>query len=101
MKRLTPIAAATAVLGGLLLTPFGAASAAGTPTYTCQELGENGHGTVMGVQNCQATQDAVANGAFTGSAVMRSRQYGFSFTCTDGGQADLPDTVTANGCTSR
>jgi predicted MFS family arabinose efflux permease len=100
MKRLTPITAATAVLGGLLLTPLATASAAAMPTYTCQALSEDGHGKVMGVQNCQASQDAVAKGAFTGSTVLRSRQYGYSFTCTGGGQADIPDTVTANGCTS-
>lgn len=101
VKRLTPITVAAFAFGGLLLTPFAAASAAGTPTYTCQALSENGHGRVMGVQDCQASQGAVTKGAFTGSSVMRSRQYGYSFTCTAGGEADTPDTVTANGCTSK
>jgi predicted MFS family arabinose efflux permease len=101
MKRLTPITAATAVLGGLLLTPFATASAAAMPTYTCQELSENGHGKVMGVQDCQASQSAVAKGSFSGSTVLRSRQYGYSFTCTAGGEANIPDTVTANGCTTK
>jgi hypothetical protein len=101
MKHLAPITAATAVLGGLLLTPLASASAAATPTYTCRLLGENGRGKVMGVQDCQASQGAIAKGTFTGTSILRSRQYGFSFTCTAGGEADIPNTVVADGCTTR
>jgi hypothetical protein len=99
MKRLTPITMATVVLGGLLVTPLAAASAADTPTYTCRSLGEDGHGMVMGVQDCQASSGAITTGTFTGTSIVRSRQYGFSFTCTAGGEANIPDTVTVDGCT--
>jgi hypothetical protein len=100
MKRLTPITMATVALGGMLLIPAAAADAADTPTYTCQALGEDGHGMVTGVQNCQATSGATTTGSFSGTAIMHSRQYGFSFTCTSGGEANVPDTVTADGCTT-
>lgn len=100
MKGLTPITMTAIAFGGLLVTPLAAASAADTPTYTCQALGEDGHGKVMGVQNCQASSGAVTSGPYTGTAIMRSRQYGYSFTCTDGVEANIPDTVTADGCTS-
>jgi hypothetical protein len=101
MKHLTPITMATVALGGLLVTPLAAASAADTPTYTCQVLGEDGHGKVMGVQDCRASSGAITAGTSTGTAVVRSRQYGFSFTCTAGVEANIPNTVTADGCTSR
>ncbi|HEU5157684.1 MAG TPA: hypothetical protein VFU43_11880 [Streptosporangiaceae bacterium] len=101
MKRLTPITMATVAFGGLLLAAPTAAAAAETPTYTCQSVGEDGQGTVMGVQDCQASSGAVTTGTFTGTSVVRSSQYGFSFTCTGGGRADVPDTVTVDGCTSR
>jgi hypothetical protein len=101
MKRLTPIAASTAVLGGLLLTPIAGASAATTATYTCQTLSNSTHGQVTGVQNCQASPGAATQRSFSGPVTLRSRQYGFSFFCTSGGQADIPNTVLANGCTSR
>lgn len=97
MKRLTPIAMATVALGGLVVAPATAASAA-TATYTCQALGENGHGMVTGVQDCTASAGATASGHFSGTAVVRSRQYGFSFTCTGGVEADLPNTLIAHGC---
>jgi hypothetical protein len=101
MKRLAPIIAATAVLGGLPLAPLAPASAAGTPTYTCQAVGEDGRGKVMGVQDCRASQGAITNGPFTGTSIVRSREYGFFFSCTAGGEADIPRTVEADGCTSR
>ncbi|HEX6468729.1 MAG TPA: hypothetical protein VF069_06490 [Streptosporangiaceae bacterium] len=101
MNPLTPITMATVALGGLLLAPPATAAAADTPTYTCQSLGEDGHGTVMGVQNCRASSGAVTNGTFTGTSVMRSGDYGYFFTCTAGGEANIPDTVTADGCTGR
>jgi hypothetical protein len=101
MKRLTPITMATVALGGLLLAPPVAASAADTPTYTCQTLGEDGHGTVMGVQDCRASSGAITAGSSTGTVIVRSRQYGYSFTCTAGVDANIPDTVTADGCTSQ
>ena len=101
MKRLTPITMATVAFGGLLLAPPVAASAAATPTYTCQNLGEQGHGMVTGVQDCTASSGAIRSGSFDGTAVVRSRQFGFSFTCTAGIDANLPNTLTANGCTSR
>jgi uncharacterized membrane protein len=98
MKRLTPITMATVALGGLLLAPATAASAADTATYTCQSLGEDGHGMVMGVQDCRASAGAITSGTSTGTAIVRSRQYGYSFTCTGGVEANVPDTVTAHGC---
>ena len=101
MKRLTPITMATVALGGLLLAPPAAASAADIPTYTCQALGEDGHGKVMGVQDCRASSGAITSGTFTGTSIVRSRQYGFFFTCTAGVEANIPDTVTAGGCTSQ
>jgi hypothetical protein len=97
MKHLTPIIMATVALGGLLTLPA-AASAADTPTYTCQSLGEDGHGKVMGVQDCRASSGAITSGTFTGTAIVRSRQYGYSFTCTGGVEANIPNTVTADGC---
>lgn len=97
MKRLTPITMATVALGGLLVAAP-AAAAADTPTYTCQSLGEDGHGMVMGVQDCRASAGAATSGTSTGTVIMRSRQYGFSFTCTAGVEANIPDTVTAEGC---
>jgi len=99
MKRLTPITMATVALGGLLLAP--PAAAADTPTYTCQALGEDGHGQVMGVQDCQASSGAPTTGTFSQTSILRSRQYGYSFTCSAGVEADIPNTVTAAGCTSR
>ena len=98
MKRLTPITMATVALGGLLLAPPAAASAAETPTYTCQALGEDGHGKVMGVQDCRVSSGGVTTGSYSGTVIMRSRQYGFSFTCTGGVEANIPNTVTADGC---
>jgi hypothetical protein len=100
MKRLTPITMATFAFGGLLLAPP-VAAAADTPTYTCQALGEDGHGQVMGVQDCQASSGAPTTGTFSQTSILRSRQYGFSFTCTAGVEANVPNTVTADGCTSR
>lgn len=100
MRRHIPITMATVAFGGMLLTPPAVASAADTPTYTCQALGEDGHGMVTGVQNCQASSGAITSGATAETAVVRSRQYGYSFTCTDGVEVNLPDTVTADGCTS-
>jgi hypothetical protein len=99
MKRLAPITMATVAFGGLLLAPPAVAAAADTPTYTCQNLGEDGHGMVMGVQDCRASSGAVTSGTYTGTTVMRSRQYGFSFTCRGGVEVNVPDTVTAHGCT--
>jgi hypothetical protein len=87
--------AVTAALGASLL------AAPGVPVYTCQLVGENGHGTIVGVQDCRASQGAIRNGAFAGPSVVRSRQYGFFFSCSAGGVADLPRTVLAHGCTSR
>ncbi len=101
MKRLTPITMATVVFGGLLLAPLAAASAAGTPTYTCQALGEDGHGKVMGVQDCRASSGASTTGTFNGTSIVRSRQYGYFFTCTAGGEANIPNTVTVDGCTTQ
>ena len=101
MKRLTPITMVTVAAGGLLVTPLAAASAATTPTYTCQSLAEDGHGKVMGVQDCRASSGAITTGTFTGTAIVRSRQYGYFFTCTAGVEANLPDTIAADGCTSR
>lgn len=98
MKRLTPITMATVAFGGLLLAPPVAASAAETPTYTCQVLGEDGHGMVTGVQDCQASSGAMTSGTFTGTAIVRSRQYGYFFTCRDGVEVNIPNTVTAHGC---
>jgi hypothetical protein len=101
MKGLTPITMATVALGGLLLTPPAAASAADTPTYTCQVLGEDGHGKVMGVQDCQASSGAITKGTSAETSIVRSRQYGDTFTCRAGVAANIPNTVTADGCTSR
>lgn len=100
MRPLTPITMATVALGGLLLAPPATASAADTPTYTCQALGEDGQGTVMGVQDCTASSGAVRDGTSAETVVLRSRQYGYSFTCTAGVDANLPNTVTADGCRS-
>lgn len=99
MKRLTSITMATLALGGLLVAPATAASAA-TPTYTCQALGEDGHGMVTGVQDCQASSGASASGT-NGTALVSSRQYGFFFVCRGGVDANLPNTVTATGCSGR
>jgi hypothetical protein len=101
MKRLTTITMATVAFGGLLLAPPATASAAATPTYTCEVLGEDGHGMVMGVQDCQASSGAIAKGAFNETAIVRSRLFGDSFTCTAGVAANIPNTVTADGCTSK
>jgi uncharacterized membrane protein len=101
MKPLTPITMVTVALGGLVLAAPAPAAAAATPTYTCQVLGEDGHGKVTGVQDCRASSGAVTAGTSTETAIVRGSLFGDRFTCTAGVVANIPDTVTADGCTSR